>query len=704
MPRTRSYHSSLELGEVSPDFLRSAAEGFLERACKTALNVILKAGGGLMRRPGSIELAQLNNPSIRFQYRGRGVEEKLVFSNGRLDVYSEAGTLNQTITTDVPWDATQIDDLRFDSDSNKVFVFHQAFMIQELTRSSTGTWTRTDFQFSASVNGKTSQPFYDKFEDIDVTMGLAAYSGSGIAITFSSDVLVAGHVGLRFRYLTACEVEIVSVTDGQTGTVNIIDALYPTLQVSVADSTKFKAGQVVEGSVSGVVGIVSSVGVGTLQILLLEGYDRFEYDSGTPENSDKLVGEEGEALVTATPTTVVTPATTSIWDEQLISAVRGYPGTGVVHKNRLIMSKFQKATDVIIGSSLGNFDDFLVSAEDEGAFNEELGADPNSQILHLVSTEQLVVLTDRGAFYVPEAPEKPLTPTSIEFAPIGPDGAADIPPFVASEGILFIDADAQRLLLIAQTGNVRRQWNVAELSEAFYHMLTSPKKIVVANGLDGRTERYAMVLNEDGTIAVMMYRRGTEVVGASRWVHGAGVFEDLTVSGDKVVTTSLVGDVRTMSRMTFDARVDDEQDYSAALTGRDAEVSDVVQDLAVIGSGTVAAGEVPGFAPAAGLSAGFDFEVDMTPAAQIDVGRGVELIRITMIWVDCLDSGTFEIDGIPYLPFNATDPLGVPGFTKSRVVEAGQLGWSYEATQSIKQPKGTGTALDVRSITMEISR
>lgn len=706
MPRRRSYLSSMDLGEVSPDFLRSANEGFLPLACKTARNVILKSGPGAKRRPGSQQLAQLSNTSVRYRYRGRGVEEELAFSNGRVDIYSSAGVLNQSLTSSIPWGASDIDNLRFDSDSNKVFVTSQSFMTQQLTRASDGTWSISTFAFAETVNNKTSQPFYDKFNDIDVTMAIAAYTGTGVAITFSDDVLEAGHVGLRFRYLTRCEVEIVSVTDGQNGTVNIVDQLYPTVQVTVGanGTNNYKVGQVVDGSESGVRGIVSAIISTTqMQILLLEGYETFFYDGTTPANSDKLVGEEGNQIITAAPTNVGTPATTSIWDEQLFSAVRGYPGTVAVHKNRLIFSKFQEATDVIVGSALGNFYDFLVGAEDEAAFNEELGADPNSQILHLVSTEQLVIMTDRGMYYVPEAPENPITPDSLEFAPIGPDGAADIAPFVASEGILFIDNDAERLMIVAQTGNVRRQWNVAELSEAFYHLLTGPKKIVVANGLDGRTERYAMVLNDDGTMTVMMYRRGSEVVGASVWDHGEGNFTDVTVSGDTVVTTSDVNGVMTMSEMSFDARIDDEVDYSVAIVGRNGETGYVVQDKAVIGSGLITTGAVDGIPAAAGLTVGWDFDVDLTPAPQMNTKRGIDLIRVTEILVDCIDSGAVEVDGTPYLPQTATDSLDDPGFTRSRVIKAFSLGYSYEATKTIGQTKGNGAAFDIRSITLEIS-
>lgn len=704
MARRRSFLSTLELGEVSADFLRNAAEDFLKRACKTALNVILKAGGGAMRRPGSDYLATLVGQSVRFRFFGRGVTEELVFSNGRVDIYASDGTLNQTITSSVPWGTSDLDDLEFASDQNSVFVASQAFATQEMVRASGGTWTLSAFTFADTVNAKIAQPFYDKFNNIDVTMSLAAYSGSGIAISFSDDVLQAGHVGLRFRYLTKCEVEIASVTDGQNGTVNIVDTLYPTLTLTVADSSKYKPGHVVQGSVSDVVGLVSTVPTGTtMTVVLLEGYEHFVYDGVTPASNDAIIGPEGAQKLTATPSTVGTPATSSIWDEQLISSVRGYPGTATVHKNRLIFSRFQDATDVLVGSALGNFYDFEAGAEDENAFNEELGADPNSQIRHVVSTEQLLVFTDRGSYFVPESPENPLTPLSLEFAPIGPDGASNVRPVFTSEGVLFIDEDAGRLMVAGMTGNVRRPWQIAELSEAAYHMLTNPKKIAIANGIDGRTERYALVLNEDGMIACMMYRRGSEVVGFSRWTHGMGTFEDVTVTQDDVVLTSLVGGVYTMSQLSFAATIDDQQPYSSSLSGSNGLVMDVVIDRAVIGTGLVVSGAVSDIAAATGQSAGFDFDVDLTPAAQIHKDRGWQRQRVTTIWVDVIDTGTFYVEDTEFLAFNAFDPLDDPGKIRTEVIRSHLLGWSDEATRSIRQPSGNGHRLDVRSITMEVA-
>lgn len=717
MVRQRRYLSTLEIGEVSPDFLRNAAEDFLKRACKTALNVILKAGGGTMRRPGGENLFKYAEPFVRFRYRGRGVTEELAFENTRLVVRSSTGTTLQVITG-CPWLSADLDSLEFSSNQNSVFVVSQDLPIQELKRASDGTWSRTDYSFADSVNGKTAQPFYDKFNDIDVTMTIGGYLGSGVTISFSDDVLEAGHVGLRFRYLAACEFEIASVTDGQNGTINIIDQLYPTLTCEVGSNAGYKVGQVVQGSVSDVLGLVTEVsGATTIRVVLLEGYEYFTY-SATAADNDALVSPEAAQKLTGTPTLHLSPATTSIWDEQLISAVRGYPGTVEIHKNRLIFSAFPQATDVLVGSALGNFYNFTVGAEPEDAFNEELGADPNSLIRYVVSTEQLLVFSDRGIFFVPETPESPLTPDSIEFAPIGPDGCANVRPVFTPEGVLFIDEDAGRLMVAGQTGNRVRPWNIAELSEASFHLLTGPKKIVVANGLDGRTERYALVLNTDGTIACMMYRRGSDVVGFSKWTHGEGLFDDITASEDDVILTSKVtiypsgggeDEVFFVSRLTFGALVDDEVSYEGELDFNHSGIqAEVVDNLGVSFSGTInyqsgLAYEFTDFPPAVGLKVGFDFPVDVTPAPQIS-STGLRRIRIPRLWVDVIDTGVIKIGKKVCLPFSAGDPLIDPGKVRTEVIQSFQLGWTYDRTQTISQERGQGTRMDIRSITMEVSR
>lgn len=704
MPRP-DFRATFENGEFSEDWLQRADIEQLPRACQSLKNMLLKGSGGAMRRPGTSEQAVLQGQSRLFRFHGRTATEDLVFSNGRLDVYSTSGVLTSSITTGCPWTTAQLARLKFSADKDVVFVFHTEFMPQVLTRASNGTWTRADFAFATAIGSNPAQPYYDRFDDIDVTMTVNAYSGTGRTMTFSADVLNTdgSHVGVRFRYLTRCEMEITAVTDAQTATVTIHDPLYPTLTVTVADSSGYKVGQVVEGSISQVRGIVDAVPTATtVRVTLLEGYEYFQVITEEGLDLDRLVGVEAQQEITGV-SLYGTPATTTIWDEALLSDARQYPATGLVHRDRLFMAGFPQATNVIVASSVGNFFNFIVGVRDDEAINEELGDDPNAEIRHLVSSEQLLLFTDRSSYYVPEAGDNPITPESIAFLRMGVEGAAYCEPVIATEGALFIDAEAGRLMAAVPTGNVRRSWDSVELSEYSDHLLSNPVRIAVANGLDGRKERYVFVLNDDGTFAVMVYRRNSEAVGFAHWYRGTGTWEDVASVEDDVAVVSKIGSTYRLGHFNFAALTDDEISYASAVSNRDGDEVELVTNQCVVVTETVTSGEVPSQAPASGYSLGYDFATELTPASPIRADVGWRRQRIARTRVQLLNSGAVDVGSQRSWPFGALDDLDNPGALQSRTVEAYRLGWDNNAAETIKQDKGQGALLDVLAVTMEVA-
>lgn len=702
MPRPL-FRANFESGVLSQDWLRRLDIEQLEKALKTGTNVLLKAGGGLLRRPGTAEHAVLNNDARIYRYRGRSVQEDLAFTDGRLDIYDTSGSLLQTITAGVPWDADDLAGLRFAFDANTVFVFHQNFVPQVLTRASGGTWSRADFAFADSIGTNLAQPFYDKFNDIAVSMSISAYSGVA-TMTFSDDVLETNgtHVGVRFRYLTQCEVEITAVTDARTATVSIKDNLFPTLTITVGSSSGYKVGQIVEGSVSQVRAIVSAVPTSTtVRVVLLDGYEQFRVITTSGVDKDRLVGPQAQQEITGVAS-YGTPASTTIWDEALVSPARLYPSTGIVHRNRLFMAGFPQAGDVIVASSLGNFTNFEIGADDADAVNEELGDDPNADIRHLVSAEQLLVFTDRGVYYVPEAAEAPITPETIQFLKVTPEGCSGVVPALASEGALFINEDAGRLMAIVPTGNVRRSWEPVDLSEWGFDLLNSPVRIAVANGLDGRSERYVFVLNGDGTLAVMMYRRNSDNVGFVKWERGSGTWTDIVSSEDDVLVVSKTGSVNRLGQFGFAQIADDEVSYASAVSNRNGDSCELVKNKTVVLTETVASGEVPSQSPASGYTLGYDFAVTFEPASPLD-GSGWRRRRIPRAIVEAYSSGAFAVNGEVSWPFNPTDDLTVVGTTQSREVAAFSLGFENDPVSTVTQAAGAGAPLDIAGITMEVS-
>lgn len=692
-------------GQMDTQFLRRADVEQLANGAKRLKNVLLQSGGGFMRRPGSSLLAALSGEDADrvWIFRARDYIEYLVFGDERLRVFSASGTALISLSP-MPWSAAQAKELSIvqvkNGQRDQVYLYHPDLAPRVLTRTGSGSWSIAAFSFAAGVNGRTLQPYY-RYEEPGVTVTLGARTGTTTA-TFSQGFLTSDHEGVKFRYALANEFTIDTVNSATSADVTINQTLFPTVNLTVTsgEAATFAVGQVVQGDVSDRQARVTGISGTTLTVLMLDSLALFEVIGSAIE---KIVGPTGSAQPSA-QSVASSPAATALWDEALVSAARGYPSTGIIHRSRHFFAGLPAVPSLLAASAVGDYDNFDVGeAASTDAIVELLGADPYAQIKHLVSAEQLLIWTDRSVHYVPEGGEAPITPTTISFLEIGPEGCADAPPVLATEGAMFIHADTGRLMVCAPTGNVRRSWQILDLSETAPSLFGTTVALAVANGLDGRPERYVMALQDDGSITVGLYRRGGEQFGYVQWERGRGEWTWLDARGDLVCAISSYGDRFVLSEFKLTALVDDEGSYAAADGGRNGEIAEAVQDFQVIGSGTVASGEVPGVDPASGLTIGIDFDVTAETLPPSLGRRGVKKARIPRYYLDLIDSGTVRVEDRTFdAPF-LTDGFAEPGYTRSRVERGSTLGWSNEPTLTISQTAGQGCALEVRALTFEVA-
>lgn len=704
MARRRDFRTNFDFGELSEDYLRRADTETLRRACRRFRNAFLISAGGFIRRPGTQELAVIDPGTPRiYPYKGRDGLEIFVLTPERLDVYDPDGTKTRTFTTGIPWTADHLDSLVIEADADKVYVYHQAFQTRVFTKHPDALWARSSFTFLSGAGSEILQPYY-RFGDKSVTMDVAAYTGTGVDVAFSDDVLTADHVGARFRYMLSNEIEITAVTDGQNGECTIHSRLYPTVNITVSSSTGFKVGHAVQTELDELSGVVAAISGSTVTVVMDDGYDIPEIPSSGDPNA--LIGPETKQDISAA-SSAGTPAAVSIWDEQMISAARGYPGTGAIHRGRHFLAGFPEAPDAIAASAIGSPNEFFTGGgtlTDADGFIETLGNEPNSEIRHFMSAEQLIVFTDRGVYYVPESGDNPITPASITFLRIGPEGASVVQPALASEGILFIDENANRLLAVVPTGNVRQSWAVVELSELSYELIGEAKRLTIANGLDGRSERVVFILNADGTITTVMYRRGSEVTGWGIWSRGRGDWKDIVSDEDDVFITANVDGEDRLCKFSFAAVADDETSYESAIARRSESQSVVIENRSAIGFGFLdETGALPGVATDEGKTAGIDFALEVEPAPPINENIGWQRQRIVSGRVDVLDTGAFRVNDQLFWPYQGGDDLSEVGKVRSRTERVFALGWSDGPGLKVQQSVGEAALLEVRAITMEVA-
>ena len=700
MARRWQFTNDMSGGEIAPDFMQRSDAVVRAKALKSASNIRLLPGGGFERRWGTRKLADLSGDA-RLESIGYGNDDArlMLFSEGAFAYRNLDGSLIQTVTG-CPWGANDLRVMQIAAEDRRLVVVCRSFTPQILDYT-TSTWTLDDFAFAGGLGGSIRQPYY-RLAPLNITLAPSDYDGTGIDLVTSADVFVANHVGSRVRY-AGVEIEITAVTDGQNAVGDVIGELYPTMDVTVASTAGFLVGQSVSGLDSEILGIVSNVVSGTVvTVQLLDSYISFT-------NTEKLVGPTATTTVTSSATNA-TPAATVEWDEQLVGPARGYPGACVLHRRRLLLGDFPQATNVLAASAIGDVTDFDVGdGADNDAIVEPIGSDGTMNIRHFASTEQLLIFTEAGPYYIPEQVAAPLSPTNLEILRIGPEVAGAPTPVVVSEGVLFTEDGSGRLMGVLPTGNVRRSWDIADLSELAFHLAGTPVEIeAVAAGSE--TDRLVVALRSDGEIRPMTYRRGAESTAWVRWSTD-GSWMSIVSAGGKLyaITRRTIDETDSYFLEVFDPEVlgDGVVTLATTTTPVPAYAGATVtawKDGSRIGEFVVdGSGVLIGIDSDWGeIDVGFDFTALAEFPPPIDAEYGMRpKQRICRALVSVEDTGQFTING--YVPggYPASGGVGgaIPAYTGELIV--GLLG--HSRSPSLVLAQAHGEPLKVRSITMEVS-
>lgn len=502
MPTNQYEQFDFSVGELSPGFLARAGLLVRAKSLKTARNVVVDVDGTLSQRPGSQLAGVLVSDGQIVTAVIAGSSYKLVFTSGKVDIWNQATRSVVTTLFSQPWNSTTATEMVVAPQCSKVFVFHKTFAPVQIERSSAGTWTATTFAFTSGIGAAKAQPYY-RFADPGVTLTPSGTTGS-ITLTSSSAYFSASHVGLRLR-LQGREVAVTGYTDTTHVTATVVQTLFPTVTLPVTSSLGFEIGEVIQGQDSTAKGEVVGVPGGTSLTLLMQTFTAFG-------SSEKVVGRNAVTTTTSSQSGT-TDAAVLDWTEQAMSDLRGWPATGAVHAGRLWMSGFDLIPFGIVASAVNAFTDCEVGTNDSDAIFEELSNESTGLIRHIVSAEQLLVLTSRKAFYYPESEANPIKPSGFDLLQIGPDGASACRPALISEGVVFASSGGGSVMGAFPTGDVRRSWRTADMSRMAAHLVNTPRCMTYVTGPrdptaeadERRIQRFVYTVNSDGRMSVLAY-------------------------------------------------------------------------------------------------------------------------------------------------------------------------------------------------------
>jgi hypothetical protein len=355
------------------------------------------------------------------------------------------------------------------------------------TPSGAEAWASDPFEFAQNAVDVKRQPYY-KFTQSDVTMMPANTTGAGITVEFSAPVLVAGHVGVSFRY---CGRELVcaSVVSPTQGTFDVVETLPPTHNVTVASTAGFRIGEIAIGATTDcqalIVDITSSTVFKAIYIKRFAGF----------ASSEKIVSPS--AVTTFSSTTATDEAATAFWDEAAMSDVRGWPASCSQDRSRVMFADLPKIPPAIAWSAIGVYNDMLPGSEaTEGMFETAPGS---ARVRHIIGGADQFALTDKGIFYIPISETNPLVPGSVIFRKIGSIAAGGVVPVEMDQGVVFGAAGGNGVIGILPTGQQAQPWELRDVSRFHAGLISGLKCMAVQAGTDDTAEQYLYCLNADGT-------------------------------------------------------------------------------------------------------------------------------------------------------------------------------------------------------------
>jgi hypothetical protein len=327
------------------------------------------------------------------------------------------------------------------------------------------------------------------------------------------------------------------------------------LTVGVDPTTIFAVGDVVRGTVSGAQGIVSGMAAGpkTIGIQLLSVPAQITNSAIADKTaiaaqsvagfstSDTLVGAGGSTNVTAVAT--IAPQAVTVWDDEVMNALRGFPQSCFFDQNRLGFCNFPALPQGIGWSAVALPNDLYVDAYATAAMLEL--APKKAQVLFVAAGAESneFVFCDNAVYYIPISATNPLKPGSVAFNFITADGSAQVQPRLVDEVMIYISAGSQSVVALTATGSYTRFYRSLDLTELHTHLLNSPIAIAVPSPGGTFSERYIYVLNTDGSVLVGKYAAELKdlkagVVGWLPWSGGGTVAWIGALSADVIFTTS----------------------------------------------------------------------------------------------------------------------------------------------------------------------
>lgn len=440
-------------GEVSPKCYGRVDVARYQNGAALMPNCIVNIHGGAERRPGSVYVAGVKDHAKRTRLIpfifSTTQAYILEFGHLYMRVYVQSG--GQVLVGGLPYEIVtpyteaMLPELDYTQGADTMFLFHQSVPTNVLKRYAADFWVMQNAPFSV-------EPFAEIGVTFATTLTLSALTvGSPRTITAGAAVFINGD---RLRTITsgAGVMEITAVTGPTTATVTITSAF--------ASSPIAANGWVMEGPINGRITPSAAGPVGETITLTSSITDVFR----ASDVGKYIRINGGLVLVTVYVSPLVVDA---IIKEELASAVispygawsiessvwnvlNGYPRTGVLYEQRLVLAGSPAYPQTVWGSRSGLFYDFTIGVDDDSAFSFSLPSTGQiNPIQRMVSADALMPFTYGGEHIMKGGNDSPLTPTNVKARAPCVYGSSSVKPLRIGDEVLFVQRAGRKIRSMA---------------------------------------------------------------------------------------------------------------------------------------------------------------------------------------------------------------------------------------------------------------
>ena len=419
---------------------------------------------------------------------------------------------------------------------------------------------------------------------------------------------------------------------------------------------------------------------------------------------------------------VVRTATGVSRAEDVWSANRGYPRTGVFYDGRLWLGGTKSKRQSIFASRAGTFFDyFLEEGDDDEAIFITIDSRGLTNIVDLNPDRGLQVFCSGAEFVV-----KGSTPAEIIVEQQTRHGTFGLETQSIDGATLFVDKNGKTLRQFLFNFN-EDAFTSNDISVLSSQLIDQPVDMAILPGTTTDDANWVFIVNQDGTAAVLNTMRSQDINGFTRWTPGASSTDDTkkntikscAVAGDQLYMISQRTPSSTafldIERWDFDRMLDSGVKQTVTTTGSDITLSvgsrlegftlgviadgNVLPDRAVSsGNITITAAEMTGTSSRV-IEYGLNFNCKVKPMPLNTQGPGgmntMKRKKIVRMNVRVYESAGVQIDGndVPVRKLGESEdsPLNTPYTPRTGIIQDnnGGNGWDVEVVPEINVPKGT---------------